>query len=223
MIPQARVAKASRRTAPKPLLEEDVVTKRARGEISCAECKRLKLKCDKVNCIKKEQCEYRMLTCNLRNCPVVLVFVEDARLFVHKATSRLGRRRGVLYTDFHLKVRLTKCRFVLTDTDKLHQKIAEMSQRIRQLEDALAIFQSGVSTATHPLLRDELLSIKLGPEARPPQETQSLEESTEDPVTDTIDAFGTLTIGDGGESSYFGRSGGSEVCLQSRRSLSMPK
>ncbi|KAF7969994.1 hypothetical protein HWV62_25424 [Athelia sp. TMB] len=88
-----------------------------------------------------------------------------------------------------------------------------MSQRIRQLEDALAIFQSGVSTATHPLLRDELLSIKLGPEARPPQETQSLEESTEDPVTDTIDAFGTLTIGDGGESSYFGRSGGSEAEL----------
>ena len=112
---------------------------------------------------------------------------------------------------------------MLADTEQLHRTVSEMSQRIRQLEDALAIFQSGVSTATHPLLRDELLSIKFGPEARHPGESQSLKEPTEDPVTDTIDAFGTLTIGDGGESSYFGRSGGSEVCFQSRGSLSVLK
>ena len=52
------------------------------------------------------------------------------------------------------------CRFVLADTEQLHRKIAEMSERIRQLEDALAIFQAGISSERHPLLRDELLTIK---------------------------------------------------------------
>ena len=119
----------------------------------------------------------------------------------------------MLQNGFRLEARLKECSFVLADTDQLQQKIAEMSQRIRQLEDALAIFQSGVSKVTHPLLRDELLSIKFGLEPRQPEESQSLEESVDDPLAGAIDAFGTLSIGDGGESSYFGRSGGSEVCL----------
>lgn len=82
-----------------------------------------------------------------------------------------------------------------------------MSQRIRELEEALAIFQSGLSTAPHPLLREELLSIKFGPELQQPEEPQP----SEDTISDTLDAFGTLAIGDNGESRYFGRSGGSEV------------
>jgi hypothetical protein len=41
-----------------------------------------------------------------------------------------------------------------------------MGQRIRQLEDALAIFQSSVSTEPHPLLQDDLLGVKFGPEVR---------------------------------------------------------
>lgn len=87
-----------------------------------------------------------------------------------------------------------------------------MGQRIRQLEDALAIFQSGVSNDIHPLLRDELLSIKFGPEKGyvPEREVPSRKESVE-PV---IDAFGTMTIGDSGDSGegkYFGPSAGSEV------------
>lgn len=81
-----------------------------------------------------------------------------------------------------------------------------MGQRIRQLEDALAIFQAGVSNETHPLLRDELLSIKFGPETRRTEDTRPRELPT-----DSIDALGTLTIGDRGEAKYFGISGGSEV------------
>ncbi|KAF7970145.1 hypothetical protein HWV62_24922 [Athelia sp. TMB] len=157
MIPQTQAAKTSRRTTQKSLLEEDVVTKRARGKIS--------------------------------NCPAALASVEDAPPFVHRAALRLVKGH---------------------DTDSLLQKIGEMGKRIRQLEDALAKFQSGVSEATHPLLRDELLSIKFGPESRQPEEPQCLEESTDDPLADAIDAFGTLSIGESGESSYFGRSGGSE-------------
>ena len=82
-----------------------------------------------------------------------------------------------------------------------------MSERIRQLEDALAIFQSGVSNERHPLLRDELLTIKFGPEVRRTVD----EENSRDSLAESIDALGTLTIGDHGETKYFGRSGGSEV------------
>ncbi|KAF7975573.1 hypothetical protein HWV62_9275 [Athelia sp. TMB] len=195
-----QTAKTSRRTTQKSLLEEDVATKRARGKISCAECKRLKLKCDK----------HPSRSLYPRNCPAALASVEDAPPSVHRAVLRLVKDHGVLHTGFRLDARLKECRFILTDTDSLLQKIGEMGQRIRQLEDALAKFQSGVSEVTHPLLRDELLSIKFGPESRQPEESQSLEESTDDPLADAIDAFGTLSIGESGESSYFGRSGGSE-------------
>ncbi|KAF7970134.1 hypothetical protein HWV62_24900, partial [Athelia sp. TMB] len=93
-------------------------------------------------------------------------------------------------------------RFVLADTEQLHRTVSEMSQRIRQLEEALAILQSGVSTETHALLTENLLSIKYGLDSQPRQEPAIME---------TIDASGTLTIGDSGESRYFGASAGSEV------------
>ncbi len=99
-------------------------------------------------------------------------------------------------------------RFILADTEQLHRKISEMSERIRQLEDALAIFQAGISHERHPLLRDELLTIKFGPEVRRTVD----EEHNRDLLSSTIDALGTLTIGEHGESKYFGRSAGSEVC-----------
>ena len=82
-----------------------------------------------------------------------------------------------------------------------------MSERIRQLEDALAIFQAGISHERHPLLRDELLTIKFGPEVRRTVD----EEQARDQLSSTIDALGTLTVGEHGESKYFGRSAGSEV------------
>lgn len=84
-----------------------------------------------------------------------------------------------------------------------------MGQRIRQLEDALSIFQSGVSNEVHPLLRDDLLAIKFGPDKGhvPEKELPTRTESLE-PV---IDAFGTMTVGDSGEGKYFGPSAGSEV------------
>lgn len=98
-------------------------------------------------------------------------------------------------------------RFILADTEQLHRKISEMSERIRQLEDALAIFQAGVSSERHPLLRDELLSVKFGPEVRRTVD----EEHTRNTLSQTIDALGTLTVGDHGETKFIGRSGGTEV------------
>ena len=82
-----------------------------------------------------------------------------------------------------------------------------MSERIRQLEDALAIFQAGISHERHPLLRDELLTIKFGPEVRRTVD----DEHQRDMLSASIDALGTLTLGEHGESKYFGRSAGSEV------------
>ncbi|CAL1714474.1 unnamed protein product [Somion occarium] len=82
-----------------------------------------------------------------------------------------------------------------------------MSERIRQLEDALAIFQAGVSSERHPLLRDELLSIKFGPEVRRTVD----EEHSRNALSQTIDALGTLTVGDHGETKFIGRSGGTET------------
>lgn len=82
-----------------------------------------------------------------------------------------------------------------------------MGQRIRQLEDAIAIFQAGVSNECHPLLREEFLSIKFGPEIK----NLPTHQSSHHPIDDSsMDALGTLTISDHGES-YYGRSAGSEV------------
>ncbi|KAG6335334.1 hypothetical protein ID866_3766 [Astraeus odoratus] len=97
-------------------------------------------------------------------------------------------------------------RFVLADTEHLHQKIAEMGQRIRQLEDALSITQSSTSSDVHPLLTEDLLAIKYGPEAAPPSRY-----SAGDQHNVPVDALGTLTITDCGESNYFGRSAGVET------------
>lgn len=84
-----------------------------------------------------------------------------------------------------------------------------MGQRIRQLEDAVTIFQSGVSSEIHPLMRDELLGIKFGPEIA--HIAQAEDTTPKELSLDAIDALGTLTIGSSGESKYFGRSAGSEV------------
>ncbi|KAF7984951.1 hypothetical protein HWV62_9883 [Athelia sp. TMB] len=175
MSSQARTEKAPRRSSYKATSEETLARKRARGETSCAECKRLKLKCDKQ--------ALRMLIAILRKYLAALACVEGAPRYAHMVASRLGR---------------------VLDTEQLHQKISEMSARIRQLEEALAVFQAGVSSDPHPLLEDELLMVKFGPE---PQQSGS----HEDFLAETMDAFGTITIGDGGEARYFGRSGGSEA------------
>ncbi|KAJ7750922.1 fungal-specific transcription factor domain-containing protein [Mycena maculata] len=166
---------SARRAPRRPVTEEeqkDIELKRLRGELSCAECRRLKLKCDKnVPCG----------SCVRRGCESIC------------PCGILSAGQGT--------------RFILADTDQLHAKIAEMSQRIRQLEEALAILQGVVSNERHPLLAGDLLSIKFAAEA--PKRTEP-SVAQQDPV---IDALGTLTMGDSGEVKYFGRSAGTETLL----------
>ncbi|KAG5654180.1 hypothetical protein H0H81_006562 [Sphagnurus paluster] len=104
-------------------------------------------------------------------------------------------------------------RFILADTEHLHKKIADMSHRIRQLEDALAIIQATVSDQRHPLLEDELLKVKFGPEATDGHQQTSSPTRLDQKITQSIDALGTLTLGDAGEVKYFGRSAGSETLM----------
>lgn len=109
---------------------------------------------------------------------------------------------------------------MLADTEKLHHKIATMSDRIRQLEDALAILQSAVAGPgeTHPLLARDLLKIKSSIELHSAsttgnglEELGELREEGEENEEQYIDAFGTLAIRDDGAATFYGRSAGSEV------------
>lgn len=98
-------------------------------------------------------------------------------------------------------------RFVLAATEHLHKRIAKMKERIRQLEDALAILQAKNSNEPHPLLRDDLLSTNTEHEEEDITETEPM------PVNppDIIDAFGTLSVSEHGVSRFFGPTGGAEV------------
>ena len=111
-------------------------------------------------------------------------------------------------------LRLLLGRTLLSDTAQLHRKLSEMSQRIRQLEDALEISHSTNSTAAHPLLREELLSIKrgVGPSTADKDESEPVaSENLEDGSESIEEALGVLSISDRGVNRFIGRSGGSET------------
>jgi hypothetical protein len=106
---------------------------------------------------------------------------------------------------------------VLASTDKLHQKISDMSERIRQLEDALAISHSTNDPEPHPLLSPELTKIKSSIELHSASTTTSpeiLQEEDEDEDSEYVDAFGTLAIRDDGAATFYGRSAGHEASVR---------
>ncbi|TDL26879.1 hypothetical protein BD410DRAFT_835987 [Rickenella mellea] len=146
--------------------------KRARGEIACAECNRLKLRCDK-------------------KLPLSFIY--------------LGHLRALNWTPGSLPSGQGN-RYVLADTEQLHRKLLDMSERIRQLEDALEI-QFAHSPVPHPLLREELLAVKRIELNEPVERGQSPKEH------DALEDFGTLTVSDQGVSRFIGRTGGAESLL----------
>lgn len=148
--------------------------KRNRGEVSCAECRRLKIKCD-----KQIPCQ----SCQRRGCAALC------------PNGSLATGQGT--------------RFVLAATEHLHRRIAKLSGRIRQLEDALSSLHSQHSTDRHPLLQDELIFN----EEHTAEENSASDDATAQPPAEVIDAFGTLSISDHGISRFFGPTGGSESLL----------
>ncbi|KAL4076862.1 fungal-specific transcription factor domain-containing protein [Scleroderma yunnanense] len=163
----------------------DKEQKRNRGAISCAECRRLKLKCDKtVPCS----------SCKRRGCSAIC------------PNGDLATGQGT--------------RFVLADTETLHQKISQMSDRIRQLEDALAILQSIVSPGEqHPLLSRDLVAVKsivdLHVAKDDDKASRRCEKANED--SQYIQAFGTLALRNDGAATFYGPSAGPESLLVGER------
>ncbi|KIJ63588.1 hypothetical protein HYDPIDRAFT_175933 [Hydnomerulius pinastri MD-312] len=156
----------------------DKEQKRNRGAMSCAECRRLKLKCDKtVPCS----------SCKRRGCSAIC---PNGSLITGQGT-----------------------RFVLADTEKLHQKIAQMSDRIRQLEDALAMLQSSVVPGQqHPLLQREFLEVKSIIDLHAAVDEGRAGKTSEEIDNDSqyIESFGTLALRDDGAATFYGPSAGSE-------------
>ncbi|KAG6916037.1 hypothetical protein DXG01_008760 [Tephrocybe rancida] len=107
-------------------IAEGNVTKKPGGKkapLSCCECRRLKLKCDR---------NFPCASCKKRGCAEICP-------------------EGVLVSG-------KGTRFILANTEQLHTKIHDMSERIRQLEEALEHCQC--KPAPHPLLAPEFLAVK---------------------------------------------------------------
>ncbi|KAF9478291.1 hypothetical protein BDN70DRAFT_880170 [Pholiota conissans] len=151
-------------------------TKRRGVALSCAECRRLKLKCSRAfpcsNCVKK-------------GCAAIC---PEGSLTTGKGN-----------------------RFVLANTEALHEKITVLANRVRQLEDGLADSHARTSHTPHPLLSQELLQIKR-PLERERLDAPPTEEKPE--VDDTIDSLGSLSISNDGRSTFFGQTANSWYLLQ---------
>lgn len=82
-------------------------------------------------------------------------------------------------------------RFILANTEVLHDKIGQLASRVRELEDALADQYSRHSTERHPLLSEELLQIKRPLEREPKKEAGEAQEAE---TSENIDAVGSLWV-----------------------------
>ncbi|KAH8997101.1 hypothetical protein EDB86DRAFT_2803568, partial [Lactarius hatsudake] len=153
------------------MYSREIEMKRNRGEISCAECRRLKIKCD-----KQIPCQ----SCQRRGCASLC------------PNGHLSTGQGT--------------RFVIAATDYLYRRIDRMSDRIRELEDALAVLQGSRSSDPHPLLCEG----SLVDTAKFDEQPQESEDEGADEVTKS---FGTLTVSDHGLSRFFGSTGGSDLLL----------
>ncbi|KAG1737479.1 uncharacterized protein EDB91DRAFT_1055029 [Suillus paluster] len=150
---------------------------RARGEIACAECRRLKARCD-----RQVPCS----TCVKRGCSMLCP----------NGTMPPGKGS----------------RFVGVAEDYLRNKATKLEERMRSLEDALAILQVNTSTPPHPLLAKRW-STEEPDHGRNVDTTSTTAEFN---LHGLIDALGSLHLeGDShsGPTRFFGPSGGSESLL----------
>ncbi|KAI0349656.1 hypothetical protein OH77DRAFT_1499462 [Trametes cingulata] len=91
-------------------------------------------------------------------------------------------------------------RFVLANTEALHDKITILANRVRSLEDALEEVQSSVSSQPHPLLTDELRALKR------PLERETPEEQAQEQEQETVESInvGSLSITESGHTKFYG-------------------
>ncbi|KAF5337726.1 hypothetical protein D9611_014525 [Ephemerocybe angulata] len=159
-----------RHIARNTISDEDLGLRRARGEISCAECRRLKLKCD-----KKIPCS---------SCKVV-----------------------------HPSVRMGVCRLA-REQDLYSQIPPSFTQRLLKWATVYESWKMPFPFTINPVsptnptryFAKTFLGSSLARTTTSPRRETYIPTSTE-----TINAFGTLTIGERGEAKYFGPSAGSET------------
>jgi hypothetical protein len=82
-----------------------------------------------------------------------------------------------------------------------------MGDRIRELEDALAVLQASHSPEPHPLLCEGSILVDTDKPEEQPQ------ESEDEGAADVTKSLGTLTISEHGLSRFFGFTGGSDLLL----------
>ncbi|KAF8582757.1 hypothetical protein K439DRAFT_1661654 [Ramaria rubella] len=135
------------------------------GTQACAECRRLKLKCD-----KNKPCS----NCVRRGCASIC---PQGRM-VSKGS-----------------------RFILADTEQLHEKIDALIGRVHQLESALEKSHSLHSSEPHPLLGVELRLIATPVDSKIPSNPELAQKEKE-----MVDTMGILTLDNRG-TRYFGWTG----------------
>ena len=94
---------------------------------------------------------------------------------------------------------------MLASTTELHEKISELSQRVRELEDGLRASHAKYATDKHPLLADDLLKVKMPLQREPPSlRNGGMGIKEEETPAESLDAFGSLYISVSGRTKYFG-------------------
>ncbi|KAI9064177.1 hypothetical protein FKP32DRAFT_1591599 [Trametes sanguinea] len=140
-------------------------SKRRNATLSCAECRRLKLRCSRV---------FPCASCVKKGCAAIC---PDGSLTTGKGN-----------------------RFVLANTEVLHDKITILSNRVRALEDALQEAHSHMSSEQHPLLSEELRALKR------PLERESPEELAQEQEQESVESInvGSLSITESGHGKFYG-------------------
>ncbi|KAG6810865.1 hypothetical protein H0H92_010021 [Tricholoma furcatifolium] len=129
------------------------------------------------------------------------------RFAYHRQRQSVNPLLSLVSSKAHIFIR-----FVLANTESLHEKINELANRVRQLEDALSQSHALHSNFTHPLLTEELLQIKRPLERERMPVTNGKEEKSDS--NDNIDSMGSLSISHGGRSTFFGQTANSWYLLQ---------
>jgi len=117
-----------------------------------------------------------------------------------------GRSVVISHSNSYLKYRL-----LAEDAVKLSKTIAELTNRCRQLEDALRTLQSKHSNEPHPLLDSTLLTSQHADTLQPSGNNGNQNEDDSDDLDAVQDSLGTLTIDSLGNSNFLGRTAGMHV------------
>ncbi|KAF8176350.1 fungal-specific transcription factor domain-containing protein [Mycena galopus ATCC 62051] len=169
----------------------ELEVKRSRGEVSCAECRRLKIKCDKQ--IPCQSCVRR--GCSAL-CPNGALATGQGTRFVLAATEHLHRKIA------RMGERIRMLEDALT---ALHASKGGADGAVHPLLVDGEDFSAGADDAPPSSSSARRMS--------EPWDDGTPNGRTPGPNPDVIDAFGTLSISDHGISRFFGPTGGCESLL----------